>query len=533
VDWPGLYGTTGTTISLSDDSVSGNIPFGFSFDHYGITYTHGRVSSNGFMYFGNDGGTSPWYSSIPSTSGFNNVAAFYGYDLYPPGGGAVRYRTEGVVGARTFVLTFEDINQCCSTGTSNVMTGQLVLHEGGGLEILVEDALASGSAEIGVENLTGSEGESFHAGNISTLGAPAAFNFNMNTVACNGGCLDGYYGETCTSTCPGGVANICDGNGTCSSGTAGDGTCACDVGYAGSGCTIECAGGAATPCTNNGTCSAVDGTCACDAGFEGADCATVQAPCADGVWGAACENTCPGGAGAAQCSGNGTCADGRDGTGECSCDAGSAGVDCSTVSSGPGCGALAQEALTWPSAAIDYSGTPVTGLSDDSVSPSIPFGFTSQFFGVATTFTHVSSNGFMYMGAGSNQGCCSGDAIPLNDSNNSLIALTWGDLYPPGNANSVRWRVDGTAPNRQFVVSFENVPDCCTTSPTPTNATTGQMIVHEGSSAVDIYCENCVNDGRTFTIGVEETAGASGIQLHRTTTLVTDTAWRVFTGACP
>jgi len=50
--------------------------------------------------------------------------------------------------------------------------------------------------------------------------------------------------------------------------------------------------------------------------------------CPSGVFGAACDQTCPGGA-ATPCSNNGTCDDGLEGTGLCTCDAGYAGADCS------------------------------------------------------------------------------------------------------------------------------------------------------------------------------------------------------------
>lgn len=502
-DWPGLYPMTGTTVpGLSDDNVSGSIPFGFDFEHYGNTYNFGRVSSNGFMYFGNDGGTGSWYSSIPSTSQPNNMVSFYGYDLYPPGGQRVRYRTEGVAGSRMFILSWDDVNRCCSSGTTvgNVVTVQMVLHEGGGIEILVEEAI-SGTVYIGVENLTGTEGENFYTGSGTSLATPIAYNFNMGSVredgaTCFAGCVEGYYGAGCTNVCPGGADDICSGNGTCASGTAGA------------------------------------GTCTCDSGFVGADCSTVLVPCADGIWGIACDNTCPGGAGAAQCSGNGECSDGPLGDGTCTCDAGFAGADCSEVATGPGCAAMGQESLTWPGV-LDYSGTAVTGLSDDSVSPVIPFGFTHHFFGTAQTSGRVSSNGYMYVGAGTDQGCCSGDPIPNASTPNGMAALAWSDLYPPGNANHVRWRVDGAAPNREFVLSFEDVPDCCSSSPTAANSTSGQIIVHEDSSAIDIYCENCTGDGRNYTVGVEDSTASTGVQLHYGTGVVTNTAWRVFTGACP
>jgi len=55
--------------------------------------------------------------------------------------------------------------------------------------------------------------------------------------------------------------------------------------------------------------------------------------CAAGLFGATCDQTCPGGA-ATPCSGNGTCDDGVDGSGLCTCDDGYAGADCSETCPG-------------------------------------------------------------------------------------------------------------------------------------------------------------------------------------------------------
>ena len=42
---------TGTTVSLSDDEVSGALPIGFDFNFYGNTYSEFYISSNCFVTF--------------------------------------------------------------------------------------------------------------------------------------------------------------------------------------------------------------------------------------------------------------------------------------------------------------------------------------------------------------------------------------------------------------------------------------------------------------------------------------------------
>jgi len=90
-------------------------------------------------------------------------------------------------------------------------------------------------------------------------------------------------------------------------------TGACPAGLFGAVCDQACPGGAATPCSGNGTCDdGIDGTglCTCDAGYAGAD----------------CSETCPGGV---TCSGNGVC-DTSGPTPTCACDpiAEAHGLDC-------------------------------------------------------------------------------------------------------------------------------------------------------------------------------------------------------------
>jgi hypothetical protein len=40
---------TGTSLYLGDDSMSGAVPLGFSFNYYGVSYTSIDISSNGFL----------------------------------------------------------------------------------------------------------------------------------------------------------------------------------------------------------------------------------------------------------------------------------------------------------------------------------------------------------------------------------------------------------------------------------------------------------------------------------------------------
>ena len=176
-------------------------------------------------------------------------------------------------------------------------------------------------------------------------------------------CQPEWHGALCDVQCGrGSNGRQCSGNGLC----GGDGVCRCsrntshvgfwsgelcDVcapGYHGANCTAECAGGACSACHDHGTCAdgqEGDGQCTCFAnsthGFWRApDCAD----CADGAWGPACRGTCPGDGSGAVCGGHGNCSQGIDGDGTCRCDAAwrlgsSSGVcdECAAGFFGPAC----------------------------------------------------------------------------------------------------------------------------------------------------------------------------------------------------
>ncbi len=144
-------------------------------------------------------------------------------------------------------------------------------------------------------------------------------------------CLPGYYGHSCRDVCPGGIENICSGNGTCDDGANGTGVCDCNDAISGDDCS-GCPGHKTNPpncdkcvenyfgincenecpktengyCDGHGTCNA-SGLCECDTGWSGTKCND----CANGYYGASCKPC--------ECNGHGTCNQGIHGEG-CICD---------------------------------------------------------------------------------------------------------------------------------------------------------------------------------------------------------------------
>jgi len=157
-----------------------------------------------------------------------------------------------------------------------------------------------------------------------------------NCSSCNAGwsgtscntCAAGYYGSTCAA-CP-----ACGSQGTCSQGLKGTGLCQCAVGWTGATCSSCATGWTGTTCSTcatgyygvnctacpncgNGTCSqgsSGTGTCTCNAGWVSAN-GGVCNTCATGYYGPTCA-ACP------ACGSHGNCSQGITGTGVCACTTG-------------------------------------------------------------------------------------------------------------------------------------------------------------------------------------------------------------------
>jgi hypothetical protein len=101
------------------------------------------------------------------------------------------------------------------------------------------------------------------------------------------------------------------------------------------------------------------------------------------------------------------------------------------------------------------AGTPVA-LSDDQLSGALPIGFSFNFYGNNYTSFYISSNGFLSFNGSAGSGCCSGQSLPNVSQPNNVIALAWEDFYPPA-GGSITYYTQGVAPNRQLIISYNNI----------------------------------------------------------------------------
>ncbi|MBC7756328.1 MAG: hypothetical protein H7Z20_06770 [Bdellovibrio sp.] len=147
---------------------------------------------------------------------------------------------------------------------------------------------------------------------------------------------------------------------------------------------------------------------------------------------------------------------------------------------------------------VDISATGTTvALADDSVSGAVPIGFTFNFGGTNYTQVFIGSNGWVFFGTTST--AFTNVGVASSPVNNVMMPY-WGDLNPASTATRVRYQTVGTAPNRQFVVSYLGVPTYNTTG-----ANTFQLVLFENGRFQYNYQTTNTQGGGTgsegFTVG--------------------------------
>lgn len=134
-------------------------------------------------------------------------------------------------------------------------------------------------------------------------------------------------------------------------------------------------------------------------------------------------------------------------------------------------------------APVAGSGTSLA-LTDNQLSTGIPLGFNFDFFCQTYNTAYISSNGFITFDRTSGDGCCTGQLLPNVNRPNAVIAGAWQNLNPSFAGSSIDYRTIGTAPNRQFIVNFNDVAIQFTT---PTTRVKFQIVLFENGSNVEIH----------------------------------------------
>ncbi len=178
-----------------------------------------------------------------------------------------------------------------------------------------------------------------------------------------------------------------------------------------------------------------------------------------------------------------------------------------------------------PFAYTTPAGTEVTALYDDDVWSSVipfPFAFSFCFYGSTYPSVLMGSNGNLTFDVsraedGSGYSIDPGGTIPSGDYAPLSIFGPYHDINPNlTSANKkIEYRVEGNAPYRRFIASYNDVPYFSDDCDDPGFRATHQTVLYENTGIIEVYIKDkpyCVewNDGLTI-LGVQNGDYTKGV----------------------
>ncbi|HNM08111.1 MAG TPA: GEVED domain-containing protein [Chitinophagales bacterium] len=168
------------------------------------------------------------------------------------------------------------------------------------------------------------------------------------------------------------------------------------------------------------------------------------------------------------------------------------------------------------------------GLGDDATANDINIGFPFTYFGNTYTKLFISSNGLIGFSAPSTS--YTQQHFPNAADPDNIIAFCWTDLNPSA-GGSISYETIGVAPNRKFIVYYDDVVHYLGTA-----TVTGQIVLHETSNAIDIIAVNIESDGGNMTQGIENTNGTeaynAGEAYNNAVWTMSEMSWRYAVTPC-
>lgn len=141
------------------------------------------------------------------------------------------------------------------------------------------------------------------------------------------------------------------------------------------------------------------------------------------------------------------------------------------------------------------------GLLVDDAALLADIGFSFKFYDKTYTKCFISTNGLISFDEGVT--AWSPTAIPSTSSPDNYIAPFWSDLKPGADGGAILYATRGTAPNRTFIVKWEEVPEYYV----PTRKVTFQLTLHENSNSIEVQYKDIsagFGDTRTYAgMGIE------------------------------
>ena len=158
----------------------------------------------------------------------------------------------------------------------------------------------------------------------------------------------------------------------------------------------------------------------------------------------------------------------------------------------------------------DHPAPYIIGNMDDGYFDLSLAGFDFKFYGTPVDNTRISTNGYLTFGSDGTAG--DNVALPNADSPNAIVAPFWCDLNL-SLAGSISWGLYGTAPNRQLVIEWYQVPSTAA----GTETYSFEIILYESTDKIkfqylDVDSGSAYDHGSLATVGIENFDGTRASQ---------------------
>ena len=151
-------------------------------------------------------------------------------------------------------------------------------------------------------------------------------------------------------------------------------------------------------------------------------------------------------------------------------------------------------------------GTPILEVSQNA-NQLVELGFSFSFYGQDYQQITVSTHGVVYLGEATNSetGCCPVNALPFASSAPSIHVFNTNLGYTSDFGGGIFVETYGSAPNREFVVSYYQIPESYNLVPID-----AQLILREADGSIELYHGGYNNSNYTgITVGINAGDGVN------------------------
>ncbi len=152
-----------------------------------------------------------------------------------------------------------------------------------------------------------------------------------------------------------------------------------------------------------------------------------------------------------------------------------------------------------------------SGNLDDGRWANITIPFTFKYFGTDYTAVSVSTNGFLTFGTGT-QASGFNTMLPSTSTPNNTIHAVTADLdFRAPSTGTIEYFVEGTAPNRKFIVNYTGATFFDVTLNDNPGEATVQVVLNETTNEIEIHSTSVTNTTVNKAQGLENSNGSIGV----------------------